>query len=152
MFYLLGVLLLSCFIWMSQGIDILYTCTALRHIPAFIARFSKSPWQMAPSKGEYLSRTLKNSQLPRTRIEHWTLHLMANIVPRRYKPTAPTASTVGSCPTIIQTTRTTRHWKLPSTFAWPWPSNPLLCVLIESAFPFHYNEWSFIRLNLILYR
>ena len=41
-FYLLGVLLLSCFILMSQGIGILYKCTAQRHIPAFIARFSQS--------------------------------------------------------------------------------------------------------------
>ena len=32
---------------------------------------------------------------------------------------APAASTVGPCPTICQNSRTSRHWKLPSTIARP---------------------------------
>ena len=34
-------------------------------------------------------------------------------------PPAPTESTIGPCPAIIQISRTPRHWELTSTFALP---------------------------------
>ena len=44
-------------------------------------------------------------------------------------PPAPTARAVGPCPTLIQTSRTPRHWKLPRTIT---PhDHPLLDVMYK---------------------
>ena len=51
---------------------------------------------------------------------------------KKKQPTrpAPAASTAGPCPTICQSSRTPRHWKLPSTIARP--NHPFKIVIFEN--------------------
>ena len=52
---------------------------------------------------------------------------------KKKQPTrpAPAASIAGPCPTICQSSRTPRHWKLPSTIARPnHPQSDRECISI----------------------
>ena len=72
------------------------------------------------------------------------------IIKKKKKTTRPAfaASTAGPCPTICQSSRTPRHWKLPSTIARP--NHPLVtdeALLAETTF---YDPSSFLWMFSLL--